>query len=136
MAGPGPAVSPEAAAQEWLHNADARFLACRQRHDFAELDPSKRLPRGVKITGPHADGTMHLVFSCRRGCGAVRRLPTTITRELDAGTSYRYRYRDKRYLAPKGAGRLITPRSAMAESWRRGKERWLASARPPASFRD
>lgn len=123
--------SPDLAAQEWLRNADDKFLACRQRHKFPELEPGRPLPRGARITGPHKDGVMMLVFTCQRGCGAVRRLVTVPSGELDMTASYRYRYGDPRYHAPKGTGRLITPRVCMAESWRRGKEEWLARAKRP-----
>jgi len=122
---------PDGDVRDWLRNLDSKLLACRQRHKFPELDPTKPLPRGAQINGPYDDGTLVIVFSCLRGCGATRHLRTAPGgHELDLAGSYRYRYANSAYRAPRGAGHQITPRACLAESWRRGREAWLTKARP------
>jgi hypothetical protein len=112
--------TPDVEAQDWLYSADNKVLGCKgQRHDFPILRPGRSLPRGLRIEGPYHDGVMELVFTCRAGCGTVRRLVTAPAAQLDLPAMYRYKYHDA-YKYPKGSG--ITKRDCLYETWRRAKE--------------
>ena len=111
----------ERKAEEWLHSAPAKVVAC---HGFGHAFPKPGSRRGFDLT-VESDGWQELRMRCR-DCGVVRYIeaPPGAVIELPA-ERYRYDYSEANggnYLSPKGTGKYLKRRVYAQESTRRWRE--------------
>lgn len=109
-------------AEDWLHTAPAKVVAC---HGFGHAFPKPGSRRGFDLN-VEADGWQRLDMKCR-DCGVVRYIeaPPGAVIELPA-ERYRYDYTQVtgggRYGSPKGTGKLLPRRRYAQEATRRWRE--------------
>lgn len=111
----------ERKADEWLHSAPAKVVAC---HGFGHAFPKPGSRRGFDLS-VETDGWQRLDMKCR-DCGVVRYIeaPPGAVIELPA-ERYRYDYSQCSagpYGSPKGTGKLLSRRTYAKEATRRWRE--------------
>jgi len=111
----------ERKADEFLHNAPAKVIAC---HGFGHAFPKPGSRRGFDLN-VESDGWQRLDMKCR-DCGVVRYIeaPPGVVIELPA-ERYRYDYTQctgGKYGSPRGTGKLLPRRRFAQEATRRWRE--------------